>query len=259
MPFDLFAPGSPQTLVLLGMRVGGLMLVAPVFSSRTMPTQVRTAIAILITILLQPVALASMTSVPKITPQTFVSEMVVGLALGLGAAMLVGAASVAGDLMGMQIGLSGAAVLDPINNSSENVLGTFAGLFATTLMLAVDAHLVMIDSISKSVLVAPLGGDLHAVGLVTVVRSASVLFGLGIQFAAPVVAAVLIANTALAILSRAAPQLNILSVAFPVQIGIGLIGLGASIPFVGAFYHGWSGVYTGSITKMLSALVRGAS
>ena len=55
------------------------------------------------------------------------------------------------------------------------------------------------------------------------VRSARVLFALGLQFAAPVIAAVLVANTALAVLSRAAPQLNILSVAFPVQIGIGLV------------------------------------
>jgi flagellar biosynthetic protein FliR len=86
-----------------------------------------------------------------------------------------------------------------------------------------------------------------------------VLFALGLQFAAPVIAAILVANTALAILSRAAPQLNILSVAFPVQIGIGLISLGASIPFIGAFYHGWSGVYNGTLDRFFAALVRGVS
>lgn len=257
MPLDLFAPGSVQTLVLLGMRVGGVVLVAPVFASRALPTTMKTAIIILLTALLQPVALSRATSIPQITPETFVSETLIGLALGLGAAMLVGAATVAGDLMGMQIGLSGASVLDPINNSSENALGVFGGLFATTLLLAVDAHLVMIDAIAKSVTVAPIGGPLHAVGLLALVRGAAVMFSLGVQFAAPVIAAVLIANTALAILSRAAPQLNVLSVAFPVQIGIGLVALGASIPFVGAFYHGWSGVYNGSLDKFFAALVRG--
>jgi len=255
--FDLFAPGSPQTLVLLAVRLSGMVLVAPVFSTKAVPVTVRTCIIILLTALLQPMALAQMTSVPAITPETFVAEALIGFALGLGAALLVGAASVAGDLMGMQVGLSGAAVLDPINNSSENVLGTFGNLFAVTLLLAVDAHLVMIDAVARSVQMIPVGGGIHAVGIYAMVRSASVLFGLGLQFAAPVVAAVLIANCALAILSRAAPQLNILSVAFPVQIGIGLVALGASIPFIGAFYHGWSGVYTEMLDRVFASLIRG--
>jgi flagellar biosynthetic protein FliR len=258
VPLDLFAPGSPQTLVLLAARIGGLVMIAPVFSTKAVPVSVKTCIVVLLTALLQPVAFAQATTVPVITPETFVGETLVGFGLGLGAALLVGAASVAGDLMGIQIGLSGAAVLDPINNSSENVLGVFGNLFAITLLLAVDAHLVMIDAVVKSVGVIPIGAGLHAEGLRSMVKSASVLFGLGLQFAAPVIATILVANTALAILGRAAPSLNILSVAFPIQIGIGLLALGASIPFIGAFYHGWSGVYTNTLDRVFSALARGA-
>lgn len=257
MSIDLFAPGSPQTLVLLAARVGGLVAIAPVFSTKAVPTSVKTAITVLLTVLLQPLALAQTTALPQITPETFVSESLIGLALGLGAALLVGAASLAGDVMGMQIGLSGAAVLDPINNTSENVLGTFGNLFAITLMLAVDAHIVMIDAVARSFHMIPIGSGIHADGMLAMVRSASLLFGLGLQFAAPVVAAVLVANTALAILSRAAPQLNVLSVAFPIQIGIGLFALGASIPFIGAFYHGWSGVYDNMLDHMLTAFAVG--
>jgi flagellar biosynthesis protein FliR len=257
--FDLFAPGSPQTLVLLAARVGGMVLIAPVFSTKAVPTSVKTCIIILLTALLQPVALAHATVIPQITPETFVGETLVGLGLGLGAALLVGAASVAGDLMGMQIGLSGAAIFDPTSNSQENALGVFVNLFAITLMLAVDAHLVMIDAVARSVRLIPIGSGLHAEGLHAMVRSANVLFALGLQFAAPVIAAVLVANTALAILSRAAPQLNILSVAFPVQIGVGLFALAASIPFIAAFYHGWSGVYNDTVNRVFSALARGAA
>ena len=256
---DLFAAGSPQTLVLLGARVGGLVLVAPIFSAKTLPVSVKTAITVLLTILLQPLALAQSHGIPELTPATFIGDTVVGFGLGLGAALLVGAASVAGDLMGIQIGLSGAAILDPINNSSENVLGVFGNLFAVTLLLAVDAHLVMIDAIARSLSFLPIGSGLHAAGLLSMVKAGSVLFGLGLQFASPVIAAVLIANTALAILSRAAPQLNLLSVAFPIQIGVGLVALAASIPFIGAFYHGWSGVYNNTIDHIMTAFVRGAA
>ena len=259
MSVDLFAPGSAQTLVLLAARVGGLVMVAPVFSTKNVPVAVRTGIVVLLTILLQPVAFAQAANAPLITPETFVAETLVGFALGLGAALLVGAASVAGDLIGMQIGLSGASILDPINNSSENVLGVFGNLFAITLMLAVDAHLVMIDAVAESVRAIPIGGGLHAEGMRAMVRSASILFGLGLQFAAPVIATVLVANTALAVLGRAAPSLNILSVAFPIQIGIGLLALGASIPFIGAFYHGWSGVYTATMQRVFTAFAHGAA
>jgi len=195
---------------------------------------------------------------PSITPETFITELLIGFAIGLGAALLVGAASVAGELIGMQIGLSGAAILDPVNNTSENVLGTFGNLFAVTLLLAVDGHLVMIDALARSLQILPIGSSIHVTALFTIVRDARVLFGLGLQFAAPVIAAILIANTALAILTRAAPALNLLSVAFPLQIGVGLLALASAVPFVGAFYRGWSGVYNNALDHVFSALVRGA-
>lgn len=238
------------------LRVGGMVLVAPVFSTKAVPVALRTGLTLLLAVLLHPLAMAQAANA-HVTPATFITESLVGFGLGLGAALLVGAASAAGDLMGIQVGLSGAAILDPISNTQENVLGTFGNLFAITLLLAVDAHLVMIDAVGKSLAVIPLGGSLHADGLLAMVRGGSVLFGLSLQFAAPVVAAVLVANTALAILSRAAPQLNLLSVAFPIQIGVGLVALAAAIPFIGAFYHGWSGVYNATLDHVFAAFVRG--
>ncbi len=258
MSLDLFAPGSAQTLVLLAARIGGLVTIAPVFSTKSVPVMVRTSIVVILTVLLQPLALAHTTATVQITPETFLGEALVGFALGLGAALLVGAAGMAGDVIGMQTGLSGAAVLDPINNSSENVLGSFATLFAVTMLLAVNAHLVMIDAVARSLRFIPIGTAVHAEGMHAMVRSASVLFALGLQFAAPVIAAVLVANTALAVLGRAAPQLNILSVAFPLQIGVGLFALGASIPFIGAFYNGWSGVYNNTLDLAFTAFTHGA-
>jgi flagellar biosynthetic protein FliR len=257
---NFFAPGNAEILALLFARVGGLVMIAPMFTSKAVPVSVKTAITVLLTLLLHPVAVAAARGVsPQVTPETFLTETVVGLGLGLGAALLVGASSVAGELMGVQVGLSGAAVLDPVNNSQGNVLGTFANLFAITLLFAVDAHLVMIDAVGKSLNVIALGGGIHAAGLLAMVKSGSVLFGLGLQFAAPVVAAVLVGNTALAILTRAAPQLNLFSVAFPIQIGIGLTALAAAIPFIGAFYHGWSGVYDNTLDHVFRAFTHGGA
>src|SRR5574338_608877 len=108
--FDLFAPGSAQVLALFGARVSGLVLVAPVFSARTVPVMVRTALVVVLTVLLQPVAMSHLTMPPALTPAAFLSETLVGFAIGMGAAIIVGAAEAAGELLAVQIGLSGAAV-----------------------------------------------------------------------------------------------------------------------------------------------------
>jgi flagellar biosynthetic protein FliR len=254
---DLFAPGMPQTLTLVSARVGGLVLVAPVFSNRNVPGTVKSGIIVLLSILLIPAATTgdNGNAIPVVSLVSFLGETLIGFGLGLGAAILIGAAAMAGDIAGTQIGLSGAAVFDPVNSASENVIGQFAALFALTMLLAVDGHVMMIDALSRSFGAIPIGTAVHAGGLMGMVSSGGLLFSMGLQFAAPVIATVLIGNTALAILSRAAPQLNVLSVAFPIQIGLGLFALAASVPFVGAFYQGWRGVYEGTLTQFLAPLV----
>ena len=140
---DPFAPGYAATLVLLACRVAGMVLVAPVFSAKTVPVRVRTGALVLLTMLLAPSAHAALGGqVPEITPATFLTESVIGFAIGFGAAVLVGAAETAGDLMSTSIGLSGASLLDPMSGASSTALAQFGQLFAVTVLLAVNGHLV---------------------------------------------------------------------------------------------------------------------
>ena len=241
-------------MALFASRVGGLLLVAPVFSAKTVPMSVRTGLLLVLTLLLQPVALVD-AQAAQLTIGAAVSETLVGFAIGLGVALIVGAAEAAGDLMAIQIGLSGAAIMDPLNNSQTPVLGQFAQLFSITLLLVLDAHLVMLDALAESVHAIPVGSalDLQA-GLGAMVSLLGKLFALGLQFAAPVIAAVLIANVALALLSRAAPQLNVISVAFPIQITIGLVALAASFGLIATFFTGWTAVYDSMLSHVFGAM-----
>lgn len=255
---DLLTTGSTSTLVLLAARMGGLLLVAPVFASRTVPVMVRASLLVVLSWMLFPVAVSVGGAAPEISPATAFSETLVGFAIGLGAAVAVGAAEAMGDLLAVHIGLSGAAALDPLTNQSVPVLGQFANLFAVTVLLSVNAHVLMLDAMAASLRYLPVGAPIDAPrGLAAMVSSASMLFVLGLRFAAPVLAAVLLANVALAVLSRIAPQLNVLSVAFPVQIGLGLLALAASIPLISVFFSGWAGFYDASLTQLLGALAGG--
>jgi flagellar biosynthetic protein FliR len=257
--FDLFAPGSAAVAVLLATRLSGLVLIAPVFSAKLVPMTVRTGLLLVLTVALQPVAYADAFrsgAMPAITATSLAGEAIVGFAIGIGAALLVGAAEAAGELMGTQMGLSGAALFDPLNNSQVPALGQFMQLFAVTLLLSVDGHILMLQALAASLHAAPVGAPLElGRGLSAILSLGGTLFLLGLRFAAPVIAAVLVANVALAVLSRAAPQLNILSVAFPVQIGIGLFALAGALTLIGVFFAGWSGFYDGMLTHVLRPML----
>lgn len=252
---DLFAPSTAPILVLLGFRLGGLILVAPVFASRTIPMTLKAGLIVALTATIFPVAAASAEAGVRITPAVALTESLIGFALGFGVAVMIAAAEAMGDLLAVQIGISGAAALDPLTSSSVPVLGTFASLFAVALLLSVDGHIVMLQSLAESLSLLPIGQalDLRA-GLVTMVGWGSTLFLLGLRFAAPVIATVLLANVAIAVLGRAAPSLNVLAVAFPIQIGIGLLVLAASLPLVGAFFAGWTTMYDGMLGQLLESL-----
>jgi flagellar biosynthesis protein FliR len=252
---DLFAPNAGSVLALLGFRLAGLVLIAPVFSTRSVPAMLKAGLIVLLTALLHPVAMASAAEGVRITPATALAETLIGFAIGFAVAIVVGAAEAMGDLVAVQIGLSGAAALDPLTTTSVPVLGTFANLFAVTLLLAADAHVMMLEAVADSLTLLPSGAalDLQA-GIAAMIGWGSTLFLLGARFAAPVIATVLLANVALAVLGRAAPALNVLAVAFPIQIGLGLFALAASIPLIGAFFAGWGGFYDTMLGQVLLAL-----
>lgn len=255
-PLDLFAPGTGSVLALLGARVSGLLLVAPVFSARNVPAMVKAGLVVLLTVLMTPMATAALEgATPVVTPATVLTEALVGFAIGLGAALLVGAAEAAGELMAIQIGLSGAAILDPISQTNVPALGQLMKLVALAMMFALDLHLVMLDAVAASARVLPVGAPIDtAAGLAEMVGAGSTLFVLGLRFAAPVVAAVLLANVALAVLSKAAPQLNVLQVAFPIQIAVGLAAFAASLPLIATFFTGWVASYDGIVGRVFDAL-----
>lgn len=255
LPFDLFAPGSAGVLALFGARVSGLVLIAPIFAARTLPMMVRTGLVVTFTLLMAPVARATLAAPPVLSPTTFLSEMLIGFAIGLGAALIVGAAESAGELLSIQIGLQGSAIVDPLSQQQTTSIGQFLHLFAIALLLSSNGHLVMLDALASSLRHIPVGAPVEiTAGIKSMIALGSTLFGLGLRFASPVIAVVLIANVALAVLGRAAPSLNIMASAFPVQILLGLAALIASIPFIGSWFLNWELPYDALLTRVIGAL-----
>lgn len=235
-------------------RIAGLMVVAPLLAARTVPAPIRAAIAVLLTALVLP----TIPEVPPsvvLSPMALASEMVVGIGLGIGAALLIGGAELAGDILSVQTGLAGATALDPLTGFGTGIMGQFLSLFVLTLLLVSGGHLVMIEALAASYEVVPVGAafDVGA-GVTEIARTFTVLFSQGLQFAGPIIAAVSVGYVALGVLARTSPQLNMLAVAFPLQIGLGLVTLAGAIPLAATFYAGWPAHIEGLAARFLRAV-----
>jgi flagellar biosynthetic protein FliR len=241
-------------LVLMGMRLTGLVMVAPLFSSRSVSVRVRSAVVVLLTLALVPPGPIG----AELNVATFVGEWMVGAILGFGAMIFIQAAESAGDILAMQMGLSGGAVLSPNAGTQVPVLSHFLSLFTLALLLAAGGHLIMLEALDASLEALPLGAPLRlADGAMGVVELGSYLFVLGLRIAAPVVGAVLVGNVVLGILARTVPQMNVLMMAFPVQIGLGLVALGISLPGVSMLFTDWGGTYTDLASSILERMAPG--
>lgn len=252
---DFFAPGIATAFVLTVLRVGGLLLAAPVWSAKTVPMKLRTALMMLFAVMIAPAANASTdVTALHITPAVFLSETIIGLVVGLAAALTIAAAEFGGELVTTTIGLSGAAILDPTNNSQGSVFSTMLQLLALTVLLIGNGHVVMLQALAQSFHALPLGSfpDLRA-GMGTFVPLAKVIFSAGLQFAGPVIAAIFVTNLALAILGRAAPQLQLISVAFPLQIGVGMITFAGSMALVVHVMNDWTTGFGASLETFARA------
>ncbi len=246
--------GSFHVAALLLFRLTGIIWIAPVFSGHPVPARMKAAMLALFVLLLLPVAQASAQGDPVLSPATIMGELVIGLTLGLAAAVLVSAAESAGDILAIQTGLSGASVVDPMNGTQVPTLGQFLGLVALMIFIALDGPEVVLGALADSLRIVPPGAAIgNGAGIDQVARIGTVLLGLAVRIAAPVMGALIMSNVALGVVARTVPQLNVLMLAFPVQIALGLTVLGVSLPVVVTTMQQWPEVYDSLVTWILGA------
>lgn len=216
-------------------RVLALFAAAPVFGGAGIPLRARLALGLVVTIGLAP-ALPPMPTVP---PASGTGLWIVGLQILIGLGMAYAmrivfvAMDAAGELMGLQMGLGFATFYDPLNTARTPVVAEFTGLLATLLFLALNGHLMMIATLAESFTALPVSAQPLGAGTwLNLVEFGSRLFSGGLLLSLPVLATLLITNLALGILNRAAPQLNLFAVGFPLTLAVGFLGLALSLSYL---------------------------
>ncbi len=209
------------------LRCLALVQTAPVFGHRMVPQRIRISLALLLTILIAP-------NVPTAVIDPFsgqgmllvFQQFAIGACMGFGLRVVFSAFEIAGDLIGLQMGLGFAAFLDPQRNSPSPILATFLMLVATLVFMANDGHLMLIVTLAESFTALPIApAPLTGIDWMRMAGLGAMIFSLGVQIALPVLASVLALNIGLGFISRSAPALNIFNIGFAITLIAGILGL----------------------------------
>lgn len=216
-------------------RVLALIASAPVIGNRQVPIRIKVGLAAIFTVVIAPTLdlhdLPDPASAEGIL--ILLQQMVAGLMMGFSIRLIFAAIEMAGDIAGMQMGLGFANFFDPQNSTIRPVLAQFLGIIVALTFISMDLHLYMLAALADSFQSFPIAGTLPSAGAFrTAAEWGGSIFAYALQFSLPLIAALLITNLALGVLTRSAPQLNIFAVGFPITIGVGFIVLALVLPFL---------------------------
>lgn len=219
-------------------RIGAFFMVAPVIGTQMVPMRIRLILTLLVTLAIAP-QLSGLPQVDALSPASVVmvaQNLLIGIAMAFFLQLMLQAFVMMGQIIAMQMGLGFASLNDPTNGVVVTVVSQFYLFLATLLFLAMNGHLVMIDVLVESFHTLPVAGATAGDGLMALVGQGSWLFAAATLMALPAITALLIINCTLGVMTRAAPQLNIFAIGFPMMLVLGLFIIWANlINFLPAF------------------------
>jgi flagellar biosynthetic protein FliR len=216
-------------------RLLGLVLTAPMLSNFTIPVRVRVLLGVFIALIVAPSvqfpSSISLFSYGGIL--VLVQQSLIGAAMGLVMRLTFSAMEMAGTAVGMTMGLGFATFYDPQTRGQSSAISQYFALLVLTLYIAANFHLLMLSILVDSFKTLPiLAEPLDPQRFYLLVRWGGYIFLYGLQLALPILAALLVTNVSLGVLTRAAPQLNLFGIGFPVTIAAGFIMIALTLAYM---------------------------
>lgn len=215
-------------------RVLAFFAVAPIFNNIGLPVRIRLLTGIAITIGILPLLNAP----PNVEINSgaglwvVAREMTIGVAMGFAMRIVFAAMIMAGEQIGFQMGLGFAVFYDPQNTSQTPVIAQYFSLLTTLMFLSINGHLMLISTLAKSFQAMPVSAiALPDNSWLNLALFGSKIFSTGLLFALPVTIALLITNLALGVLTKAAPQLNLFAIGFPITLTAGFAVISLSLNY----------------------------
>lgn len=219
----------------------GMMLLTPVFSSQVILYQVKVLIALTLAVLSFPLVAAIS---PAVYPENNVlviveilSEVSIGLFMGLAVFLVFSAIQFAGQIIDMRMGFRIANVIDPFSGANSPVIGQLKNIFVTLIFLSLNGHLYLVRHLYKSFEIVPPGRVNFSTQLWQYFfRRSADMFVLAVKIALPIAGAIFFIDIILAFLARSVPQMNLFVIGLPIKIMAGLILLYVLMPVLNNYY-----------------------
>ncbi|WP_269494385.1 flagellar biosynthetic protein FliR [Castellaniella sp. S9] len=218
-------------------RIAGLVAMAPIFGESSIPVRLKIGLSILCTLVAAPL-LGPMPDIPAGSFQGLLiaaQQVLIGIALGLCMRLVFTAAMMAGEFVGLQMGLAFASFFDPATGANTAVLSRLLNLIAMLVFLAFNGHLLMLDGLVRTFEILPVGAPLDPNGWGALLEWSGQLWVSGMLLALPLIIVLLTINLALGILNRTAQQLSVFAVGFPITLTTGLVVLAVVLPQTSGF------------------------
>lgn len=215
------------------MRIGAMLIAMPVIGTRLVPTRVKIILTFVLSVLVLPL-LPQIPQVEALSMQGIIisaQQILIGLSMGFTLQLVFGALMIAGESIAMSMGLGFASMVDPTNGVNVPVISQFFIIIGTLLFLAFGGHLMLIQlvvSSFQSLPISPTGVTRD--GFWAIFAWGSQMFIGALWVAIPALVSMLVITLSMGVMTRAAPQLNIFSVGFPVSMFMGFIILTLVIP-----------------------------
>lgn len=224
-----FDPNTIFSFFLTLLRVSLILFLLPVFGGSVLPNPIKGALCVVLSLALWPKLSfpgSLMPANPWMIGLMLFGEILMGLLLDVVVRFLFAAVQTAGQYVGFSMGFAMMNVLDPMTGTQEPITSHL--LYQTTMLvfLTLNGHLYLLSALGESFSIVPPGGLLINPELGEhILMFAGNIFTLALKIAAPVIGSLFLVDLSLALISRAAPQMNVLFIGFPVKIGVGFLFL----------------------------------
>ena len=223
------------------MRITGIMLCAPFFSSQSIPVQIRIVFTLVATLALTPsLPLKAIPADFQLSDiaSLFLGEVMFGVILGLAASLVFAGIQFAGQIISLQLGFSLINLIDPQSNVESSVFSFLQNYIGLLFFLLMNGHHWFLIAINESFQALPVGGiQIHASLAEGLIRLSAQILTIALRIAGPVIAVSVITDVVMGVLSRAAPQVNVLIIGLPAKIMVGFGCLSVSFYFMPRFFE----------------------
>ena len=225
-----------QQFLLVFLRVTAILMSLPIFSGNNVPNMFKAGLALALSLVIFPVI--DLTALPDMSGWVFVtmgvvSEVLLGLSIGLAIRLIMAGIQMAGQVSGYQMGLAIANIMDPATSMQTPILAQAFNLMAMLIFLAIDAHHWFFRAMVESfTLIPPFQFVLSSSFIGYLMGMAGNMFIIALKIGAPVIVVLILTSVSFGLMARTVPQMNIFIVAMPLKIIVGLFFIVFSLPYL---------------------------